>query len=216
MGDPTLRRSRWPRSAALALVAVLVAGCERTLVYGERSGFNLGVRVDPAQSLPLEVNAGLKRSVVGLVPPSEPSEPNRPKGEAVNMFSRFNIDYAENDASVFGGKLTVSTAFASGQAAMAIAKRDADKARKMVEAIVRPVEATLPDDPEKLGVINALAMFAARSPAHRDFYLALAEARGIDLLPADEPASTRFAAAVADERNEEKNRKIAKELNLLE
>ena len=106
------------------LVIILPAtlqGCSNTLVYGEQSGFNLGVKVDPKKSSPLKVNAGLERTVITNSPPKE-SDDGKAKGEAASMFSNFDLQY-EKDTNPLQGKLTIQTRFASGNAALAIADK---------------------------------------------------------------------------------------------
>ena len=110
---------RLPLAAGLALLTI--TGCTDALVYGESSGANLAITVDPAKSQPLEVNFGAKRSVVGIVPPLDKNEDtDKPAGEAISMFSHFSLNYEENESDPFRGKLTVRSAFASGMAARAI------------------------------------------------------------------------------------------------
>ena len=89
--------------AGLALALVFVSGCERALVFADRTGVNLAVRSDMAEGSPLEVNAGLKRRVVGFVPAKGESEDGRPSGEAVNMVSRFDLKRTKGiRGAVFG------------------------------------------------------------------------------------------------------------------
>lgn len=117
MSDQRIRRA-----LLVVPLSILVTGCAETLVYGERSGFNLAIRVDPAQSAPLEVNGGIQRRVVGIIPPQKRTSANgKSDSEAVNMLSNFSLDYDEDDSSLFGGELSIRTAFASGKAALNVA-----------------------------------------------------------------------------------------------
>lgn len=121
------------RALSFILLALGLGACENTLIYGERTGFNLAISVNDDPATPLTVNAGFERSVAGLVPPVETSKDsggeNQAVGEAVNMFSGFKLLYTEDKTSVFGGTLTIRTQFASGAAASLIAQgKEADKA----------------------------------------------------------------------------------------
>ena len=107
----------------------IFSGCSNTLIYGEQSGFNLSVKVDPKQSSPIKVNAGLERTVVTNAPPKE-TDNGEAKGEAASMFSNFNLLYDE-ETGPLQGKLTIQTRFASGGAALAIAD-DPDLVEKVV------------------------------------------------------------------------------------
>lgn len=193
-------------SLLLALPSLL--GCERALVYGDRSGFNLAIRSDPAESAPLEVNGGLQRRVIGFVPASE-SDQNAPaKGEAVNMFSRFDLKQDRNSGSAFGGKLTIGTAFASGRAALNIADNP-----QVVAAITGSPEFTLTDVPEDRVVIRKLIDFVGKSPDNARKYLELAKAHGLTIAPGA-TTNTQALGVIRDDAYRETNKLIADELNL--
>jgi len=84
--------SRGPTRLACTLALLfLVAGCGRTLLFGEREGFNFAIRADSASQPPLEVNFGLDRTV-GTIIPAAAQVDGRPVGEGVNMFAGFQID----------------------------------------------------------------------------------------------------------------------------
>jgi hypothetical protein len=84
--------SRGPaRLACTIALLFLVAGCGRTLLFGERDGFNFAIRADSASQPPLEVNFGLDRTV-GTIIPAAAQVDGRPVGEGVNMFAGFQID----------------------------------------------------------------------------------------------------------------------------
>lgn len=190
------------------LALPIVSGCERALVYGDRSGFNLAIRSDPAESAPLEVNAGLQRRVIGFVPASE-SDQNAPaKGEAVNMFSRFDLKQHRDSNTVFGGKLTIGTAFASGQAALYVAEKP-----EVVAAITGSPEFTLTDVPEDRGVANKLYTFASSSADNARKYLELAAARGLIVSPGL-TLNAQAVGTITNPKNSEGNKLIANELNL--
>lgn len=132
---------------ALTLVIFLVGtlilpGCGNTLIFAERASFKLGVQVNDNPVTPVEVNAGLKRSVIALVPPSEglveSDKSQEAKGEAVNLVSGFNLRYDPSETKLFG-KLTIRSQFASGQAAYNLAG-DTEAVNKIVKVrLVRPV-----------------------------------------------------------------------------
>ncbi len=208
-------KHRGTRGVLLAAFALTLMGCERTLVYGERSGFNLGIFVSPAESLPLEVNVGVKRRVVGIIPPAEEPDGSKVKGEAVNMFSRFDIHYQEKTASPFAGVHTVSAAFASGAAATAIA--DGDNPAKVVNAIVQPEVIRLDNSPEAIKVRMALTDYINGNDDRVEEYLTLARERGIvvddELL--EEAAPYAALVAITRPENTRKNSQIADQLGLL-
>ena len=107
---------------AVLLATLFLGACEWTLIYSERTGFKLGISVNDDPATPVEVNAGLKRTVVGFVPPREGVEESngkkQAKGEAVSLFSGFKMEYEQNPGNPLGGDLTVRTQFASGVAAI--------------------------------------------------------------------------------------------------
>jgi len=103
------------------------------LIYGERTGFNLSIHVNDDPTSPLRVNAGLERSVAASVPPTQSS--GQSNGEAVNLFSSFELFYTEDPKSAFNETLTVRTQFASGAAALEIAR--GDNAAQAVSQIVQ-------------------------------------------------------------------------------
>ncbi len=114
-----------------------LGACSRTLVFAERDGVNLAIRADAAARPPIEVNFGLNRVVGTLVPPvaEEGQEPNaRPSGQAVNMFSGFQVlRFGTIDpANPVRADLQITTQFASGAAATAIATQP-----QVVNSVVR-------------------------------------------------------------------------------
>jgi hypothetical protein len=155
----------------LAALAVLTAGgCSRTLVFAEREGVNLAIRADPARSPPLEVNFGYNRVVGTTVPPVAEKQGSgvttEPHGQAVNMISGFQVLSAKIDPAnkPLNVDLTISSQFASGRAATAIA----DNA-PAVAAIARlsdaPVNATLPELRQR--VRDASTALARLTPAQQ-------------------------------------------------
>lgn len=124
---------RFGSGMIVVLAGLLVGACENSLIYGERTGFNLAIQVNDDPATPLNVNAGFQRTVAALVPPTQESQEDNgrkiARGEAVNMFSGFRLEYIEGETTVFGGTLTIRTQFASGAAAKNIASgKNADKA----------------------------------------------------------------------------------------
>lgn len=116
--------------------AVLVAGCGRTLVFAERDGVNLAVRADASSTPPLEVNFGLNRMIATIVPPA--GEKNgKPDGDAVSMFAGFQIENTIIPTKPLDADLEISTQFASGKAATAVAGDP-----QLVAQIVKPRSAT--------------------------------------------------------------------------
>jgi len=115
-------------------LALFVSACENTLIYAERTGFNLGIAVNDDPSTPVHVNAGLKRTVVSVVPPRETGRTftgaSVPKADSVSMFSGFRLQYDQGDG-FFQGNLRIRTQFASGQAAINLAD-DVQAVRKIV------------------------------------------------------------------------------------
>lgn len=196
---------------SIALLNALLfsaAGCTKTLVYGERSGFNLSIIADPAQSLPIQVNGGLQRRVVGIIPGSKDADENGAKGEAVNMFSRFDLDYDENSESVFRGDLTVNSAFASGAAALAIADKE-----QIVAALVGR-KFSFDDDAEIKAAQQALINYVGPSEDNSKIYLGVAELQGL-AIPTEGDVNSRAIRGVLQPTNRSANVKIARALNLL-
>lgn len=101
---------------------LLLTGCSDALIYGERTAFNLAIRVNDDPATPVNVNAGLQRTVVSLAPPLggqiKDGDRTSPAGESVSAISRFDLRYDQSTAAVMAGRLTVKTQFLSGQAAV--------------------------------------------------------------------------------------------------
>jgi hypothetical protein len=101
---------------------LLLAGCGRTLVFGERDGVNMAIRADAKTQPPVEVNFGLNRTVGTIVPPA--GEMNgRPAGEAISMVAGFQIERPTDIdlTKPLAAHLWISTQFASGDAASTVA-----------------------------------------------------------------------------------------------
>lgn len=128
---------RMARVLIAGLCAATLAACGDTLVYGERTGFNLAVEVNQDPSTPVNVNLGLHRTVVGVVPPvdtesEEQQGESRPSGEAVSMISGFDLSN-EDKTNQLDPELQIRTQFASGEAAVEVSGNDL-----AVAAIARP------------------------------------------------------------------------------
>lgn len=115
------------RLALLLLGSLLLGGCQNNLIFLEQSGFKLAISVNNDPTTPVEVNAGLKRSIVALVPssgdPVKTDTGTRANGEAVNLVSGFDLTDTASANSALGGTLTIRTQFASGAAALAVASK---------------------------------------------------------------------------------------------
>ncbi len=115
------------RMIVAGLLLSSTASCTDALVFAENSGFNLGISVNEEPSTPLQVNAGLERTVLAFAPPAGETTTSggkkSPKGEAVSLFSGFRLEdnHANVTQSAFAGKLTIRTQFASGIAAQSVA-----------------------------------------------------------------------------------------------
>ncbi|WP_306113977.1 MULTISPECIES: hypothetical protein [unclassified Roseovarius] len=194
--------------AGLALALAFVSGCERALVFADRTGVNLAVRSDMAEGSPLEVNAGLKRRVVGFVPAKGESEDGRPSGEAVNMVSRFDLKRTKGAEGPFSDKVQIRTSFASGGAAVEAASKP-----KAVEALTKAPGFVLSDDPQVRSAAQKLYDFTGQSPDHARAYLAVAESEKLDVAKEGDP-NTRAVNTITNPANADGNRRIVDILKL--
>lgn len=124
---------------------ILMSGCQNTLIFAERSSFKIGIHVNDNAVTPVEINAGFKRTVVALVPPSDDPDKteagDRPHGEATNLVSGFALSYTTTPGDWFNEKLTIKSQFASGGAALIVTD---DTAKKILNVrIVSPVPEAL-------------------------------------------------------------------------
>jgi hypothetical protein len=124
------------RQAATLLAAIAaaasVAGCGRTLVFAERDGVNIAIRANASSAPPIEANIGLNRTIATIVPPAGEAG-NRPDGDAVSMVAGFQIDNTLDPTAPLKADLLITTQFASGNAATAVATKPT-----VVAAIVNP------------------------------------------------------------------------------
>ena len=184
--------------------------CERTMVFGESTGLNIGVSVDAAKGTPVEVNTGFKRQVVGIVPSSQNRQGDRTKGEATSMISRFEIGHQGGaDTNEFNNKVTIRSAFASGEAAVNVIGND--KATEIVNSILGPTPLVASRDPENVSTRSALGNFISKSDANQSLYLTLAQKYNLTV-PAGVPPEIQVANAVVNPDNASGNEKILKEL----
>lgn len=128
----------------VVLLTIALGGCGKTLVFGERSGVNIALRVNADRPPPVEVNIGLERQVGAIVPPTRVSRNNDPSGDAVSMFSGFQVESFDDPISIkpatapktaagpFNVDVLIGTQFASGAAAVEIAKGDPDVVKQIV------------------------------------------------------------------------------------
>lgn len=115
-----IRHSQLLMFLAAGGLAASVSGCGQTLVFAEREGVNFAVRTNAASSTPIEVNFGLNRQVASVVPPAG-QVGDKPDGDAVNMFAGFQVDNTLDTTKPLNANMQISTQFASGQAATAVA-----------------------------------------------------------------------------------------------
>jgi hypothetical protein len=112
------------RCLPIAPLLLLLAGCNDTVIYGEREGFNLTISANESASSPIEVNAGLRRTMGALVPATSTTKVDngqtRATGQAVSLLSGFDLAYEPGTVNIFGGRITIGTQFASGDAATTI------------------------------------------------------------------------------------------------
>lgn len=105
-----LKRGAFAIGSGLLVPAILLASGCTNLMYGERTGFNLGMFVNSDPAKPVKINAGLERSVGTVAPPVSSD------GESVSMVSHFSLTQTEG-YNLLNEELTISTDFASGEAA---------------------------------------------------------------------------------------------------
>lgn len=167
-----------------AMQALALNGCSDTLVYVERTAFSLAaVNFSGDVDEPINVNIGLRRSVIALAPPiggriesdSLLGGQKTPEGEATSMFSGFKLAYDPMTGTGLTGDLTIRTQFASGGAALEISGEPQIVKQIMDVDFVVPASPALQDrrtaaarflDTGELGPeeINALARAIGEQP----------------------------------------------------
>lgn len=108
---------------AVVGAAALLSGCGRTLVFAESSGVNLGIRTNASSDTPIEVNFGLRRAVGSIVPAGGKKKDGTPDGDAVSMFSGFQVNNSLVTTRPIDADLRIDTQFASGEAAVQVASK---------------------------------------------------------------------------------------------
>ena len=207
------------RFTLIAVLSLPLLGCDNTLVYGESTGFNLSISADAAQATPFEANAGLKRRVVGLVPPLQRNQAGVPQSEASNLVGSFKVAQTQGNGGPFDTKVIVASAYATGPAAVALVDgstadpKDESEAAAAVKNVAQATTIRLGETAADRKVVTALVNYAGASPANRDTYLGLARAQGIPLASGGD-AATQATLAISDPKNAEKNALIAKALKL--
>lgn len=195
------------RTALILAIAMIGSACDRAIVYGDRTGFNLALRTDVAEGHPVEVNAGLQRRVGGFAPPRKRDKDGNAVGEAANLMSRFELARKAGEGLGLSDTIWINSAFVSGDAAVK-ASQNADS----VASIFSAPGIRVSDDPQDVDAIGKLLNFTAASDENRLAYLALARARGLKVAPDTDP----FAAqdAIVNSANASGNREIAIALKL--
>lgn len=120
------------RGIALALLlpaSLSLAGCDRHMVFAERTGVNVLVSMGQDVDRPLHVNMGVERRILAFSPPTEgftytQNGRKHAKGDAASLLSGFEMQYKKG-SDPFDGEVSVSTQFASGMAAREAAKSSA-------------------------------------------------------------------------------------------
>jgi len=115
----------------LALLApLLAAACSDRAIYVERSGVNMKLAVNDDPSTPIQVNLGLQRGIITVVPALAEGSQGEASGEAGSLISGF--DYVNGSsvpiaggaeglpASTIKADVSIRTSFASGNAASLI------------------------------------------------------------------------------------------------
>ena len=201
-------------SSVLVAMCLIASGCNRTIAYGESTGFNLGIEADLATDAPAEVNVGFRRRVVGIVPPLEDADDGRVTGEAATILSRFEIDSTSNRQAILDTTVAVRGAFASGAAATELIVKNPNSERVLQDfANLEPVVVRVPDAPVERAVNEKLVSFISQSPENRDRYLGFAQ--GFGLAIPDSPSSgARALGAIGAEENASGNARIVTLLGL--
>lgn len=112
--------------AFLTLAALVLCACGDRAIYAERSGVNLKLAVNDSASLPVEVNMGLQRAVVAVVPARGEDADGNALGEAGSIVSGFDYRHGQDLALPLQADTTIKTTFLSGQAANDFTALDPD------------------------------------------------------------------------------------------
>jgi len=192
----------------LILVSLGVTGCNNTLVFAEKSGYNLAINVNDDPSTPVHVNMGLERSIATVVPPRDVTQSDQGKtaasAEAVSLFSGFRLKYYNESElkTPFSATLAIRTQFASGMAARSISENP-EMVGKVVDASfvfdreAADLEATrqarvnkILDSIDRLNDATAKSL-AVHPPVNEDIVSKVVAARDPHNLRATNPAFAR-------------------------
>jgi hypothetical protein len=139
--------------ACLAGITATISGCAQittqTMVFGERTGLNIGINVDPAKATPFEFNTGFRRQVVGIIPASKLNELGEADGEATNMISHFELEQpTDEDANPFNEQIAMRGAFISGKAALELLTPDNETVNAVVSKVAEEQVSSCNDSTE--------------------------------------------------------------------
>ncbi len=127
---------RFGMLSLIGLLFGLSAGCQNTLVYGEKTAFSMAIHLNDNPQTPVEVNMGLKRHVGEVAPPvatQEEAGKDVAVGESASSLSGFRLRYEENPNNILLGDLYIRTQFATGIAATILAG-DPAQAMQVIKA----------------------------------------------------------------------------------
>ncbi|GAA6182330.1 hypothetical protein NBRC116594_37680 [Shimia sp. NS0008-38b] len=210
------------RTFLMGLVALSMSGCAdlttNTMVFGERTGINIGVTVDPAKSTPIELNTGFRRQVIGVTPPSKVDANGNAVGEAANMASNFDLAQAVDESGnpLTGGSVSMRGSFMSGKAATTFFARSDENTvnavtNKLAAKQVVAVEGSA--NTAEIAVEDTLvALINANPSENAPRYLTLAKSKGLTVAPHGSPQISAILTA-KDARNAAGNKEILKELS---
>ena len=114
--------------SVLILTSFGIVGCNNTLVFAEKNGYNLAINVNDDPSTPVHVNIGLERNIAAVVPPLDVTKNDQGKtaasAEAVSLFSGYRLNTTDESElrTPFSATLAIRTQFASGMAAREISE----------------------------------------------------------------------------------------------
>lgn len=103
-------------------ILFICAGCTQpALLYGERNSLHVAsVQINDNVAEPLRLNVAFRRTIAMKAPSVEGAN-GEAKGEAVSVFSSFDLGSDDNDKTTIIDPIEITTKFASGIAAQNIA-----------------------------------------------------------------------------------------------